>query len=76
MTTPELPTQYTPADVETRSYSRWESEGYFHADPGSSREPYSIVLPPPNVTGVLHIGHALGYPISPRDDPTRLVGVV
>ncbi|MFI6504687.1 valine--tRNA ligase [Nonomuraea typhae] len=63
MTTPELPTQYTPAEVETRSYSRWESAGYFHADPGSSREPYSIVLPPPNVTGVLHVGHALDHSI-------------
>ncbi|MFI9558444.1 valine--tRNA ligase [Nonomuraea endophytica] len=69
MTTPELPTQYTPADVETRSYSRWESEGYFRADPGSSREPYSIVLPPPNVTGVLHIGHALDHSI--QDALTR-----
>ncbi|MFI6323178.1 valine--tRNA ligase [Nonomuraea sp. NPDC050556] len=63
VTTPELPTQYTPADVETRSYERWVSEGYFGADPGSSREPYSIVLPPPNVTGVLHIGHALDHSI-------------
>ncbi|WP_343948253.1 valine--tRNA ligase [Nonomuraea longicatena] len=63
MTTPELPTQYTPADVETRSYDRWVSEGYFQADPGSSREPYSLVLPPPNVTGVLHIGHALDHSI-------------
>nr|WP_049576080.1 valine--tRNA ligase [Nonomuraea sp. SBT364] len=63
VTTPELPTQYTPADVETRSYERWVSEGYFHADPGSSREPYSMVLPPPNVTGVLHIGHALDHSV-------------
>ncbi|WP_157252564.1 valine--tRNA ligase [Nonomuraea typhae] len=69
MTTPELPTQYTPAEVETRSYTRWESAGYFHADPGSSREPYSIVLPPPNVTGVLHIGHALDHSI--QDALTR-----
>ncbi|MEU4702987.1 valine--tRNA ligase [Nonomuraea dietziae] len=63
MTTPELPTQYTPADVETQSYERWVSGGYFGADPGSGREPYSIVLPPPNVTGVLHIGHALDHSI-------------
>lgn len=69
VTTPELPTQYTPADVETRSYERWVSEGYFRADPGSSREPYSIVLPPPNVTGVLHIGHALDHSI--QDALTR-----
>ncbi|MEU7002370.1 valine--tRNA ligase [Nonomuraea sp. NPDC046570] len=69
MTTPELPTQYTPADVETRSYERWVSEGLFRADPGSSREPYTIVLPPPNVTGVLHIGHALDHSI--QDALTR-----
>ncbi|GAA2402261.1 valine--tRNA ligase [Nonomuraea africana] len=59
----ELPTQYTPADVETQSYERWVSGGYFGADPGSEREPYSLVLPPPNVTGVLHIGHALDHSI-------------
>lgn len=66
---PELPTQYTPAEVETRSYERWVAEGYFGADSGSSREPYSIVLPPPNVTGVLHVGHALDHSI--QDALTR-----
>ncbi|MET9341955.1 valine--tRNA ligase [Nonomuraea sp. NPDC003804] len=69
MTTPELPTQYTPADVETQSYERWVAGGYFGADPGSGREPYSIVLPPPNVTGVLHIGHALDHSV--QDALTR-----
>lgn len=69
VTTPELPTQYTPADVETRSYERWVSEGYFTADPSGEREPYSIVLPPPNVTGVLHIGHGLDHSI--QDALTR-----
>jgi valyl-tRNA synthetase len=69
VTTPELPTQYTPADVETHSYQRWVSHGYFTADPGSGREPYSIVLPPPNVTGSLHVGHALDHSI--QDALTR-----
>src|SRR5437868_6352628 len=69
VTTPELPTQYTPAEVETRSYERWVSDGHFQADAGSSHEPYSIVLPPPNVTGVLHIGHALDHSI--QDALTR-----
>ncbi|GIH71715.1 valine--tRNA ligase [Sphaerimonospora thailandensis] len=69
MTTPELPTQYAPADVETRSYERWVSEGYFTAHAGSGREPYSIVLPPPNVTGSLHVGHALDHSI--QDALTR-----
>ncbi|RBQ17431.1 valine--tRNA ligase [Spongiactinospora rosea] len=69
MTTPtpeptaELPSQYTPAQVETRSYERWVSAGYFTADPGSERAPFSMVLPPPNVTGSLHIGHALDHSI-------------
>ncbi|WP_312845773.1 valine--tRNA ligase [Microbispora sp. SCL1-1] len=69
MTTSELPTQYAPVDVETRSYERWVSAGYFTADPGSGREPYSIVLPPPNVTGSLHVGHALDHSI--QDALTR-----
>ncbi|GIH58989.1 valine--tRNA ligase [Microbispora rosea subsp. aerata] len=69
MTTSELPTQYAPAEVETRSYERWVSAGYFTADPGSGREPYSIVLPPPNVTGSLHVGHALDHSI--QDALTR-----
>ncbi|MBP2708286.1 valine--tRNA ligase [Microbispora sp. RL4-1S] len=69
MTTPELPTQYAPADVETRSYERWVAAGYFAANPGSGREPYSIVLPPPNVTGSLHVGHALDHSV--QDALTR-----
>ncbi|MGI5155545.1 valine--tRNA ligase [Microbispora sp. CA-102843] len=69
VTTSELPTQYAPVDVETRSYERWVSAGYFTADPGSGREPYSIVLPPPNVTGSLHVGHALDHSI--QDALTR-----
>ncbi|GGO29842.1 valine--tRNA ligase [Microbispora rosea subsp. aerata] len=69
VTTSELPTQYAPAEVETRSYERWVSAGYFTADPGSGREPYSIVLPPPNVTGSLHVGHALDHSI--QDALTR-----
>ena len=69
MTTRELPSQYTPAQVETRNYERWVAEGYFRADPSSGREPYTIVLPPPNVTGSLHIGHALDHSI--QDALTR-----
>src|SRR3569833_1502246 len=59
----DLPTQYTPADVETRLYERWIDGGYFTpaAVPGSAS--YSIVIPPPNVTGSLHVGHALDHSI-------------
>jgi valyl-tRNA synthetase len=54
-----LPTQYRPAEVEGPLYERWESAGYFRADAASGKEPFCIVIPPPNVTGVLHLGHAL-----------------
>ncbi len=54
-----LPTKYNPAEVEARLYAQWESAGYFHADPARGGTPHTIVIPPPNVTGVLHIGHAL-----------------
>jgi valyl-tRNA synthetase len=47
------------ADVEARLYARWERSGLFGADPASPKRPYCIVIPPPNVTGSLHIGHAL-----------------
>ena len=51
--------QYNPENVETRWYEFWETNGYFAADKNSDKEPYVIVIPPPNVTGVLHMGHAL-----------------
>ncbi len=50
---------YEPHEVERRWYRRWETDGCFCADEKSPRPPYSIVIPPPNVTGVLHMGHAL-----------------
>jgi len=58
-----LPTQYAPAAVEARLYDRWVAAGYFEVDPTSDRRPYSIVIPPPNVTGSLHVGHALDHTI-------------
>jgi valyl-tRNA synthetase len=51
--------RYDPTQVEPRWYRFWEERGYFHADPASPKKPYSIVIPPPNVTGSLHMGHAL-----------------
>ncbi|WP_393058126.1 valine--tRNA ligase [Streptomyces sp. LN549] len=59
--TPELPTQYTPAEVEGELYERWVERGYFEADENSDKPPYSIVIPPPNVTGSLHLGHAFEH---------------
>jgi valyl-tRNA synthetase len=56
--TTELPTAYEPSGIEARWYERWEREGLFSARAGSEREPFTIVIPPPNVTGALHMGHA------------------
>ncbi len=55
----ELAKGYEPHDVEKRWYAEWETKGYFHAAATSGKQPYSIVIPPPNVTGALHMGHAL-----------------
>jgi valyl-tRNA synthetase len=57
----ELPSQYAPAEVEGPRYERWEKAGYFTADAYSAAPAYCIVIPPPNVTGSLHIGHALDH---------------
>ena len=50
---------FVPADVEPGLYAGWEAAGAFHADPASAAAPYTIMIPPPNVTGSLHMGHAL-----------------
>src|SRR3990172_2627924 len=55
----ELAKVYEPKTVEDRWYRAWVESRYFHADPERGGEPFSIVIPPPNVTGVLHMGHAL-----------------
>ncbi len=55
----ELASTFSPVDIETRLYEKWLSADYFTADASSKKEAFTIVLPPPNVTGVLHIGHAL-----------------
>jgi valyl-tRNA synthetase len=58
-----LPAQYSPAQVEQRLYEQWVAAGLFRADAGSDKPPFTIVIPPPNVTGSLHIGHALDHTI-------------
>ena len=55
----ELASTFSPAEIEAPLYQKWVEAGYFTAHAASSKEAFSIVLPPPNVTGVLHIGHAL-----------------
>ena len=60
-TTDALPKSWDPGEVESELYQGWVDAGYFKADPASDKPPYSIVLPPPNVTGSLHMGHALDH---------------
>ncbi|HJY25418.1 MAG TPA: valine--tRNA ligase [Actinomycetes bacterium] len=57
----DLPTQYVPAQVEGPLYERWVKAGYFEVDATSPKPAYCIVLPPPNVTGGLHLGHAFEH---------------
>ena len=54
-----LPTRFDYKEAQQRLYEMWEKQGYFHSEPNDSREPFTIVIPPPNVTGALHLGHAL-----------------
>src|SRR5262249_60365897 len=56
---PRLSHRYDPRQTEETWYRTWESRGYFRADPFAKSRPYCIVIPPPNVTGSLHMGHAL-----------------
>jgi valyl-tRNA synthetase len=65
----DLPKQYDPKAVEPRLYARWERNGYFHEEPDPARPPFVIFMPPPNVTGRAHLGHASTY--TPMDVLTR-----
>ncbi len=55
----ELEKTYNPADIEDRLYEKWLNKKYFHAKVDRSKKPFTIVMPPPNITGQLHMGHAL-----------------
>ena len=55
----ELPKQYDPKQVERKIYDKWLEGGYFHAERDPDKKPFTIVIPPPNVTGQLHLGHAV-----------------
>ena len=55
----ELRTTYDPGEIEDKLYQKWLEKGYFHAEAGRTKTPYTIVIPPPNITGQLHMGHAL-----------------
>ena len=55
----EFEKNYNPHDIEDRLYEKWLEKGYFHAEVNEDKEPFTIVIPPPNITGQLHMGHAL-----------------
>ncbi len=59
----ELPKNYDPSAIEEKWYNEWLAKGYFRGDASRGGQPYSIVIPPPNVTGILHMGHALNNSI-------------
>ena len=59
----ELATKYSFKDIEEKWYKNWEDEKYFHAQSDNDKDPYVIIIPPPNVTGILHMGHALNNTI-------------
>ena len=55
----ELEKTYNPGEIEDRLYQKWLDNKYFHAEVDETKKPYTIVIPPPNITGKLHMGHAL-----------------
>ena len=59
----DIPSVYNPKSVEEKWYKFWETNNLFHAQKNPKKKPYSIVIPPPNVTGILHMGHALNNTI-------------
>ena len=56
---PDIPKAYEPKNVEEKLYEFWEKQGYFTPEIDRSKKPFVIIMPPPNVTGELHVGHAL-----------------
>ncbi len=58
-TADDIPNRFDFSEAQLRIYEMWQAGGYFHAEPDSTRKPFTIVIPPPNVTGALHLGHAL-----------------
>ena|SRR5659263_3702 len=57
----QLSKTYNPEEVESKLYKKWLENGYFHSEPDPTKKPYSIAMPPPNITGQLHMGHAFTF---------------
>ena len=65
----ELAKTYDPKGIEERLYQKWMDNEYFHAEVNPDKKPFTIVMPPPNVTGQLHMGHALDEHYAGYSDP-------
>ena len=59
----DMDTRYDASKVESKWYARWEAAGLFQPNPDPNKKPFTVTIPPPNITGSLHMGHALCYPI-------------
>lgn len=59
----KISSKYDPSNIESKWYAAWMDKGFFHSKPDPNKEPYTVVIPPPNVTGVLHMGHMLNNTI-------------
>ena len=55
----ELPKAYVAKDAESKWYPWWEKQGFFHGAVNPAKRPFTVVIPPPNITGILHMGHVL-----------------
>ena len=64
----ELEKNYNPSEIEGRLYQKWLDNKYFHAEVNRDKKPFTIVMPPPNITGQLHMGHALDNSCSRKKD--------
>ena len=64
----EIATRYSPGEIENKWYSYWKDQGFFHAATNTEKPAYSIVIPPPNITGRLHMGHALNNTLQFKRD--------
>ena len=64
----ELAKTYSPKDIEDRLYKKWTDNKYFHAEVDKTKKPYTIMMPPPNITGKLHMGHALDNTLLPHQE--------
>ena len=68
----ELEKNYNPADIEQRTYDKWIAKKYFHAEVDRDKKPFTIVMPPPNITGQLHMGHALDNTLQGGTTPGKI----